>query len=205
MSKRERPKLSMKQRIEFLKLVAQLSSNSTFERKLDLDASDVEFYKKQLNIESQDDARRLYKRLEIEQFEGSEEKINSETSKARDAEEVANKRLKELEAKRVAEKREKAVGIPNVNAIRQEDADRQLRFDEEQRAQEAEVLARVEEWHLPLDVPETDKKGIVDRFRRDIENNGFTFCLNKYQASPAQLKAEAVRLKLRINWDNVKR
>jgi hypothetical protein len=194
----------MKQRIEFLKLVAQLASNATFERKLDLDANDIEFYKKQFDIESQDDARRLYKRLEIEQFEGREEMIISENSKARSAEEVANKRLKELEAERAAEKRSKAV-LPDGNKIHAEDAERQRRFTQEQLEKEAEVLEKLEEWQLPLDVPETDKKGIIDRFRRDIENNGLTFCHNKYHATSAQIKAEAIRLKLRINWDRVKR
>jgi hypothetical protein len=203
--KRDRPKLTMPQRIEFLKLVAQLASNSTFERRLGLDPADVEYYKKQFDVESQDDARRLYKRLEIDMIEGNEERIISETGKARDAEAIANLRLKELELKKTIEKREKAVGTPDGNAVRAEDAERQQRFQQEQDAQTAEALSKSEPWSLPLEGSESDRRGIVERFRRDIEYCGMQFCINKYQASPIQLKAEAARLKLRINWDRVKR
>jgi len=203
--KRDRPTLTMVQRIEFLKLLAQLSSNSTFERRLGLDPSDVEYFKKQFGVESQDEARRLYKRLEIDLREGREEMIMTETGKARAAEETANLRLKELELRRVIEKREKAVGTPDANTVRSEDAERQQRYDEQQAAQTAEALNKSEPWFLPLEGTESDRRGITERFRRDIEHCGLQFCINKYQASPIQLKAEAARLKLRINWDRVKR
>jgi hypothetical protein len=203
--RRERPKLTMPQRIEFLKLIAQLASNSTFERKLGLDPADIEYYKKQFDVENQDDARRLYKRLEIAMVEGREEVIINETSKARAAEETANLRLKELELRRTIEKREKAVGTPDGNKVRAEDAERQQRFQAEQEAKTAEALSKSEPWSLPLAGSESDRRGIIDRFRRDLENCGMQFCINKYHASPMQLKAEANRLKLRVNWDRVKR
>ena len=203
--KKVRPVLTMPQRIEFLKLLAQLSSNSTFERRLGLDLNDVEFYKKQFDVENQDDARRLYKRLEIEQIEGREEMIISETSKARSAEEIANLKLKELELRRTIEKREKAVGTPDANKVRAEDAERQRRFDGEQQAQQTEALSKCEPWFLPLEGSDADRRGMIERFRKDIEYCGMTFCLNKYHASPIQIKAEAARLNIRINWDRIKR
>jgi len=203
--KRDRPTLTMPQRIEFLKMVAQLSSNTAFERKLGLGAADVDFYKKEFSVENQDDARRLYKRLEIDMIEGNEERIISETGKARDAEATANLRLKELELRKTIEKREKAVGTPNGNAIRAEDAERQQRFQQEQDAQMTEALSKGEPWFLPLEGSESDRRGMTERFRRDIENCGLQFCVDKYQANLLQLKAEAARLKLRINWDRVKR
>lgn len=203
--KRERPQLSMSQRIEFLKLVAQLASNTTFERKFGLSAADIEFYKKQFNVESQDDARRLYKRLEIDQIEGNEERIIHETGKARDAEAVANLRLKELELRKTIEKREKVNNTPDGNTVRQEDAERQKRFDQEQEAQTTEALSKCEPWSLPLEGSDADRRGVIERFRRDIEYSGVQFCINKYQANLLQLKAEAARLKLHINWDRVKR
>lgn len=204
-TKRDRPKLTTSQGIEFLKLVAQLASNSTFERRLGLSAADVEFYKKEFDVESQDDARRLYKDLEIALLEGREDMIISETSKARSAEETANLRLKEMELRRTIEKREKAVGTPDGNVVRAEDAQRQKRFEQEQEDQVTEALGKSDPWFLPLEGSESDRRGITDRFRRDIEYCGMQFCVNKYQASPIQLKAEAARLKLRINWDRVKR
>jgi len=203
--KRDRPALTMPQRIEFLKMVAQLSSNTAFERKLGLGAADVDFYKKEFSVENQDDARRLYKRLEIDMIEGNEERIISETGKARDAEATANLRLKEIELRKTIEKREKTVGTPNGNAIRAEDAERQQRFQQEQDAQMTEALGNGEPWFLPLEGSESDRRGMTERFRRDVENCGLQFCVNKYRASPLQLKTEAARLKLRINWDRVKR
>lgn len=203
--KRDRPQLTTSQRIVFLKLVAQLASNSTFERKLGLDSSDVEFYKKQFEVENQDDARRLCKRLEIAQLEGSEEMIISEMNKARAAEAVANVRLKELELRRVMDKREKTPAGLDANKVRAEDAERQKRFKKDQNKQEQDALDKSDPWHLPLEGSEFDRRGIVDRFRKDIENCGLVFCCNKYQASPIQIKAEAIRLGIRINWDSVKR
>lgn len=204
-TKRDRPKLTMPQRIEFLKLIAQLASNSTFERKLGLDPADIDYYKKQLDVESQDDARRLYKRLEIDVIEGNEERIISETSKARSAEETANLRLKELELRRTIERREKAAGTPDGNKVRAEDAERQQRFQEEQDSQTSEALNKSEPWSLPLEGSESDRRSMTERFRRDIEYCGIQFCVNKYQANLLQLKAEAARLKLKINWDRIKR
>jgi len=203
--KRDRPTLTMLQRIIFLKMVAQLSSNTAFERTLGLSAADVDFYKNEFNVENQNDARRLYKRLETDMIEGNEERIISETGKARDAEATANLRLKELELRKTIEKREKAVGTPNGNAIRTEDAERQQRFQQEQDAQMTEALSKSEPWFLPLEGSESDRRGITERFRRDVENGGLQFCVNKYQANILQLKTEAARLKLRINWDRVKR
>lgn len=203
--KRERPKLTMPQRIEFLKLIAQLSSNSTFERKLGLEPADIDYYKKQFDVENQDDARRLYKRLEIAQIEGREEVIISETKKARSAEETANLRLKELELRRTIEKRESATDAPDGNKIRLEDSERQKRFEQEQNDQVVEALSKSEPWSLPLEGSESERRGIIERFRKDIEYCGMTFCHNKYHASSLQIKSEAARLGIRINWDRVKR
>lgn len=201
----EREALSAKQVIQFLKLVAQLATPTVFERKLGLRQSDVEFYKKKFDVESQDDARRLYKRLEIELLEGREESIIAETGRAREAEEVANQRLKELEQRRVAERAAKPVEKLDGNKVRQDDADRQRRFAEEQKANEAAALSKSEPWTLPLEGSDADKRGITERYRRDIEHCGMNFCVNKYHVTPLQLKAEAARLGLRINWDRVKR
>ena len=203
--KTERVKLTAKQRIEFLKLVAQLATTSTFERRLGLNASDVEFYKKKYDVESQGDARRLYKRLEVEQLEGREDMIISETSRARQAEEVANQRLKELEQKRIAERIEKAVKAPDANVLHKEDAERQRRFVAEQENKMTEALSRSESWTLALVGTDSEKRSMIDRFRKDIEYCGMTFCVNKYHVQPIQIKAEAARLKLRINWDRIKR
>lgn len=204
-AKHDLPKLTVKQQIEFLKCVAQLSTSSIFERKFGLNAAQVEEYKKLFDVESQDDARRKYRKLEIEQFEGREDYIISETTLARKAEDVANARLKELAYRKALEAKERADLTPDANAVRADDATRQRRFQEEQVAKEQEALSRTEPWALPLSGSDFDKKDMIERFRKDIENCGLVFCMNKYQASPIQIKAEAGRLNLRINWDRIKR
>src|SRR6185436_6189325 len=141
---------------------------------------------------------------EIAQREGREEEIISETSRARRAEEVANARLKELELKRAVERSQKPDNTPTQNEVRIEDAERQRRFDEQQRIIEEEALSKGDGWVLPLEGSDAEKRGIVERFRKDIEYCGMTFCLNKYHVTPIQIKAEAARLKLKINWDRVK-
>jgi hypothetical protein len=45
----------------------------------------------------------------------------------------------------------------------------------------------------------------VDRFRRAITNHGYTFVRNTYGATPQQVRHEAGRLGLKINWDLVRR
>jgi len=204
-TKRERPKLSVKQKIEFLKLIAQLTNNSTFERRLGLSPADVEFYKKQFDVENQNDARRLYKRLEIDHVEGREEMIIEQTNHAREAEQVANRRLLELEQKKIQERNNRKVETPSTNAVRKDDAERQKRFEQEQNERQAEALEASGTWQLPLEGSPYEQKGIVDRFRKDIEYCGLTFCMNKYHVGTLQIKAEAARLKLRINWDRIKR
>jgi hypothetical protein len=203
--KQTRPSLTTKQRIIFLKIVAQLGSSSEFERKLGLNSSDVEFYKREFNIESQDDARRLYKRLEIEHIEGREEMIMAESDKAREAEAIANRRLQELELRRAVEKREKPSNKPDANDIRTDDAARQGRFNASQKEDELESLTGSGPWLLPLEGSDAENRALVERFRRDIVNCGMVFCTNKYHALPLQIKAEATRLGLKIHWDRIKR
>jgi len=198
---KERPTLNRSQRIEFLELVAKLSSRSTFERKLGLSPSDVEHFKQEFNIESQDEARKAARRLRRDISEEREARILEETNKARDAEAVANQRLEELQAKRAQETLEASEGGVDINEIRKEDADRQRRFAEQQ----AELAVPKTEWRLPLESHAGSREEQIDRFRREIIYHGFTFLRRKYQATETQVKYEANRLGLKINWEIVRK
>ena len=194
----KRPELKAAQRIEFLELVAQMASQGTFERKLGLNAGDVAFYKKEFDIESQNEARRLARKLKKESGESREEQVLKEVAKARDAELVANNRLKELESRQKKEPKAKR----STNDVRQEDADRQRRFTAQQKVlQEPSV-----EWRLPIVPDEGSEAEQIARFRREITYRGFTFLRRKYtDVTLGQVKWEAARLGLDINWDLVKR
>jgi hypothetical protein len=106
--------------------------------------------------------------------------------------------LEELEAKRNAERPVKQV---DVVAIKREDKERQRRHAEQQT--KLEIPAK--EWRLPQEGNEAQRAELVQRFRRELVYHGFSFVRKKYGASNAQIKFEAQRLGLKINWDIVRR
>jgi hypothetical protein len=58
---------------------------------------------------------------------------------------------------------------------------------------------------LPLEGTATYRQEQKERFRRDIENHGMRFVRNKYSVTNAQIKHEANRLGLEIDWDSIRR
>lgn len=197
-TRREKPNLTFAQRIEFLELVARMASSTEFERKLGLTGQDIEHYKKVLNVESQDEARALSRKMKKENEEKREASIIEQTKCVREAEIVAQQRLEELEAKRNKTRPLKEV---DVNAIKMEDKERQRRFEAQQNA--IEVPEKV--WELPLEGTAAQRAEQVDRFRRELIYHGFSFVRKKYNATNAQIKYEATRLGLKLNWDIVRR
>lgn len=194
-SKHKRPDLNPKQIVVFLELLSKMSGSTVFERKLGLSANDVEHYKKTLDIESQEEARIELRKIKKLQFDQAEVRILEQTEKAKEAAEIANKRLQEInENKLNKEKTEKT--RRSVNEVREDDAERQRRFKQS----ENKTIKSADEWRLPIDSSES-----VDRFKREIINRGFVFLKKKYGATQIQVKAEAQRLGLSINWDIVKR
>lgn len=198
---RSRPELDRVQRIEFLELVAQMASQSTFERKLGLTGADVVFYKKELDIESQDEARRLARKLRMVHDDEREANVIEQTAKAREAEQIAQARLEALEAKRATDSIEKTRKKPDINKIRQEDAERNRRFLESQ----AGVEKPEKDWRLPIAEGEGTETEQIDRFRRAIVYHGLSFTAKRYGATAQQIKYEAARRGLKINWDIVRR
>lgn len=198
---RVRPELDRVQRIEFLELVAQMSSRATFERKLGLSGADITFYKKELDVESPDEARRLARKLRMTNDDQREQNVIEQTAKAREAERIAQARLEALEAKRAADAAERPRNKPDINKIRQEDADRNRRFLESQ----AGVEKPEKDWHLPIEEGAGSEEEQVDRFRRAIVYHGLSFTAKRYGATAQQIKYEAARRGLRINWDIVRR
>lgn len=193
----ERPKLDRLKRIRFLELVAQMVGKSVFERELGLSPQDIEFYKKELDVESSDDARRLARKLRAQTDEQREANVIEQTKKAREAEAVAQQRLEELSNARTENEKPPVDG----NAIRAEDAERQRRFAAEQ------SLVTIPEkiWTLPIIAEAGSEQDQIDRFRKDIIYHGLGFLNKKYNVSPRQIRFEAERLGFKINWETVRR
>lgn len=202
--KTERKKLTITERIKFVELVSQLATQGSFERHLGLSSNDVEHYKKEFDIESQDEARLLLRKLRKQDADKNEARVIEQISKVREAEAVAQERLRELEARKQATVEPKPK--PDITAVRKEDAERQRRFaaSEKDREKDAAFRKALKDggrvWHLPIESNES-----VDRFRREIVNRGFAFLFKKYGATASQVKAEAERLGLKVNWDIVRR
>lgn len=198
---RVRPSLDRVQRIEFLELVAQMSSIATFERKLGLTSADVAFYKRELDVESPDEARRKARKLQLQSDDEREARIVEQTRQVREAERIAQARLEVLEAQKAARELEKPARKTDINSVRHEDAERQRRLDEQLSA----VKKPAKEWHLPMEAGSGSKEEQMDRFRRDIVYHGLGFTAKKHNVTPAQIRYEASRLKLSINWDIVRK
>lgn len=199
--KRVRPILDRVQRIQFLELYAQMSSNTTFERKLGLSSADVAFYKRELDVESPDEARRLANKLKIKGEDEREAKLLERTQQVREAEEIAQARLEALEAKKRATEQAKPRKKIDINKVRQEDADRQKRFA----AQHSAVSKPEKEWRLSMEQGAGSESEQIDRFRRAIIYHGLGFTVKTYGATTEQIKYEAARLGLKINWDIVRK
>jgi len=204
--KTARKELTLAERMKFVELVAQLATPGTFERHLGLAPNDVQHYKKVLDIESQDEARRLLRKLRKEDADKNEARVIEQVTKVREAEAVANERLKELAARKQTQAEVEPKPKPNITLVRKEDAERQRRFEASEKAREQEAANQQAKkdggrvWRLPIDDNES-----VNRFRREIVNHGFSFCFKKYGATANQIKAEAERLGLKIKWDIVRR
>jgi thiol:disulfide interchange protein len=196
------PELTREQIKRFAQLVAELRSPVYFERDLGLNRAGVEFYKRKLNIDSQDEARGLLRKMNREDEEAENTLRAENTAKQREAERVAQQRLDELEAAKAAEQAEaieRKKREVDPNRVKQEDAERQKRFEKQQEEKLAATTS-VDTWRL-----NATNQDQVQLFKWDLEERGWTFCIEKYGASSQELKAEAIRLGLKINWDVVKR
>lgn len=197
--KRTRPELTTRQSITFLDLVAKMASQSTFDRVLGLNSNDVEFYKRKFDIESVREARVAAQRMEKELEKERQIRGVEETKKAKDAQDTASLRLAELNRKQLDEQPiKKVLSKEEKDSIKREDAARQKRLEESEslKCNEGE-LWRLDLGNIPADT--------LDQFRRHIVYHGLGFCSKMYGAKPAQIKNEAIRLGLKINWEVVRR
>lgn len=201
------PELDREQQKKFLGLIVDLKSPVYFELDLGLSRAGIEHHKQKLGVETQDDARALLRRMDFEDTKDVEAEAQRNVQKQRAAEAAAQKRLEELEAKKRAEKQaklEKARKELDANALKRDDkkrGQRQEKLDEKRDA----VKAKMTDWRLEMsEIPHVDEERIA-LFKNDILQRGMEFCIQKYSTSSREIKAEAARLGLRINWDLVRR
>jgi len=198
---RERPSLTRSEMVEFLRLISEIASPFEFERKLGLSQSDVNYYREKLEVENPDDARRKRMKMEAENAEMAESKAYEESKRQKEAAEVANARLREMNEALAQQALERSNVEIDGNAIRQEDAERQRRFA----AQQSRASKPKKDWQLAVHGSKANQADQIELFARDIQYRGIQFTCSKYSATPDQIRFEAQRLGLNIDWDNVRR
>lgn len=185
------PDFSTRQLIKFLKFVVEDRSSMEFELHLQLSANDVAFYKTKYSINSIEDARTLLNKTEPE--------FNSQLEKEREAERIQSRKDRMAAERRLDMSNKPLPKSPRVKRdYKKDDAARQKRFDEQQSEQPVKSA-----WRLPTD--SRDTADTIKRFENDIILRGMQFCVDKYNVSRNDIKAEAQRLGLKINWDMVRR
>jgi len=199
--------LTLRQKERFFQLVSEVRSPVYFQRELNLSPREVDALKEQLGVENPDDARRALRRLATETEESVQARIRENIQKQREAEAVAQRRLEELEnKKREAAAAKRAANRADLDGdmVRQEDADRQRLFDKQQEESVAQRTT-IMDWRLELDGRDSFDADIISSYKNDLVNRGINFCIQKYNASARELKSEAERLGVRLNWDTLRK
>lgn len=184
----------------FLKLVSDMASSTEFETKLDMRRPDVEHYKRALDIEDPREARSVLASMDLEDTRARDDRIEENRCQARDAEAAANARLKEYDVAELRKRNEYATTQKlDPVVIAEADAERQRLL------KAASIFdVPVTEWRLP-EVDGPLRTDLIRRFQHELIQQGWNFCRTKYGCTANDLKSEAVRLKLNINWDLVPR
>jgi hypothetical protein len=187
----------------FLRLVSEMASSVDYETKLGMTHSDVDYYKRQFDIEDYSEARTLLQRMDLEDARAQDDRVEDNRRQAREAEAAAQERLDAYEAQQAVERSERAktqtLSAAEKAALADKDAQRQRAFDASQT-----VSIEDTDWRLP-EVDGPLRGDIIRRFQHELGQQGLSFCRTKYGCTVADLKSEAKRLGVRINWDTVPR
>lgn len=187
--------------IQFVELVARDESSGVFEFQMGLGRREIAFYKAKYDVLTVEDARKRLRVLQKEREDARAKFLAEQQAEALKARRLAEKRLEELEAKKAAEaqkaRQEKAEdNAAKAAAFKQEDAQRQRKFAAQQ------ASAPDTGWRLPIESRDGEEE--KKRFWNDITGRGMRFCREKYQCENDDIRSEACRLGLSIDWNMVR-
>jgi len=167
--------LNKKDLKSFLKLIIECAPLGNFNVYLNMSPRDIDLHKKRLNIRTIDDAKKMLRSLTP----------------------APEPLVKKSEPKPVVEssKTKTALKVKKMTRAKNEKQMKKIKQNFEKTKKPI-----VSEWRLP----ETDSDSI-NQFYRRIIGLGLSFCANMYNVQTKDIKAEANRLKLKIDWDLVKR
>jgi pyruvate/2-oxoglutarate dehydrogenase complex dihydrolipoamide acyltransferase (E2) component len=125
-----------------------------------------------------------------------QKEVIARIQESREAEAIANQRLEDIALQQI----EREPVRFDKEALRKEDKERQQRLSEQENK-----VTQVSRWRLPLSGrPQTREEELV-RFRNDIQRRGLAFTASKHACEKKDVRAEAIRLGLKIDWDRVRR
>lgn len=167
--------LNKKDLKNFLKLIVECAPLGNFNIYLNMSPRDVDLHKKHLNIRSADDAKKMLKNLAP----------------------VPEPLVKKSEQKPVVSVNKTKI-VQKTKKMTKAKNEKQMKKIRENFEKTKKPV--ISDWRLP----ETDSES-VSQFYRRIIGLGLSFCANMYNATTKDIKAEANRLNLKIDWDLVKR
>ncbi len=183
---------------KFLQLIAEARNSGDFEIYLGLNRREIELLKRQLNIDSSEDARKMLQNVAEYEKKYQEIQLDEQRKIALTARLAAEKRLKEFELQKQTEKEKRialAKKVLNVSKIKKQDSARQKKFAA---SQQPKLQKEQSAWHLSdEDTPE--------QFQQLLVSRGWGFIRDKYGISNQDIKNEVLRLKLKVNFDLIPR
>jgi len=124
--------------------------------------------------------------------------MSNERKKAQDARMIAEQKLNEMNQRRQDEsddRRKRIHDMLSANDIKNDDVKRQERFEELEKQKNKIPESK---FRLPENVR-------PEQFEHELVTYGWAFCTQKYNVSRNDIRSEASRLGLKIDFDMVRR
>lgn len=185
--------LSKRNLYRFIELCSQASGYGDFSIYLGLSQDEVIQIKKELEINSPDDAKALIRDVVEPEKKLLAIQMEEEREFAKQKQQEAQKRMDELASKRSSETKKRKGRVASALKIKNDDKRRQKRFEK----QEVKTVATTS-WRIPNDTT-------PEKFSYELRNYGFRFICSKYNINRNDIMSEVSRLKLKINFDLVPR
>ncbi len=195
---RQRPQLSREQMRQFLTFVAEARGTGDFELHLGLDRVDIAWLKDRLGVDSSADAKEFLKDFEDDDRMRELEAENRRAAAAR-GRQAQEQRLDARAARKQLEqdaRRSKVKDLLDPDKLKREDKERQARHA----ARSEPVIEEKEDaWRLNEDDCNPEQ------FKTCITHYGMRFTRDRFGITNEDIKREAARLGLRIDWELVRR
>lgn len=186
-------KLTKNNLYKFIEFCSEARGYGDFSIYLGLSQDEVIQLKKELEINSADDAKALIRDVIEPEKKLLATKMEEEREFAKQKQQEAQERMDELASKRLSEANKRKKRVASALKLKKDDKRRQKRFEK----QEIKTAVTTS-WRIPNDTT-------PEKFSYELRNYGFRFICSKYNIDRNDIMSEVSRLKLKINFDLVPR